>query len=95
MLEGDETMEKNESQEVDGAGGVRVDRLVRRGIQAEDIPAEDIETADAVADLVAERDQYLEALDDLKMHGSPVVDGWMSVPICEWEQVFERIGWNA
>ena len=30
MLEGDEEMEKNESPEVDCAGGVRVDRPVRR-----------------------------------------------------------------
>jgi hypothetical protein len=30
MLEGDEMKEKNETQEGDGAGGVRVDRIVRQ-----------------------------------------------------------------
>lgn len=38
---------------------------------------------------------FEEALDDLKIHGTPVVDGWVSVPVCEWEQVFERIGWSG
>ena len=50
---------------------------------------------DAWRKLENERDQYLNALDDLKMHGTPVVEDWVSVPVCEWEQVFKRIGLSA
>ena len=48
-----------------------------------------------------ERDRYrarvndLEAaLDDLKMHGTPIMVDWVSVPVCEWVQAFKRIGWE-
>ena len=45
--------------------------------------------------LKAERDRYVGALDDLKMHGTLIMENWVSVPICEWEQAFKSIGWDA
>ena len=53
------------------------------------------EIVQACDKLRLERDMLKSALDDLHMHGTPVVDGWMSVPICEWEQAFKRIEWDA
>ena len=50
---------------------------------------------DAWRKLENERDQYLNALSDLQIHGTPVVEDWVSVPVCEWEQVFKRIGLSA
>ena len=48
-----------------------------------------------VVRMLNERDQYLEALDDLKMQGTLIMENWVSVPICEWEQAFKSIGWDA
>ena len=30
------------------------------------------------------------ALDDLWNHGTPMGGGWMAIPDCEWDQIFER-----
>jgi hypothetical protein len=68
MPKGERTMEQDNGSQVDGAGNVRVQRFIRRGVKQEDIPAEDVETADAVADLVAERDCYRKALEDAEFH---------------------------